>query len=83
MGILEKLQSFCCGHGQTPIFQEYDLTVYDRGDVSDSELASREVLQAVKPCSQFPVGLPTECQPQPINAIDLEEINSPGWAMCH
>lgn len=37
----------------------------------------------ITPCSQFPVGLPTECQPQPINAADLEEINSPGWAMCH
>lgn len=77
MGILEK--------AETPIIQQYDLTVYDRGDVSDSDLASREVrmLHAVKPCSQFPVGLPTECQPQPINTTDLEEINSPGWAMCH
>lgn len=41
------------------------------------------VLHATKPCSQFPVSLPTERQPQPINTADLEEINSPGWAMCH
>lgn len=77
MGIRAKLKKFSCGHSnhRNPTRARYGDVIrllMTEGGISD--FAAFGSPRA---------GLPTECQLQPINTAELEEINSPHRAMCH
>lgn len=88
MGILAKPKKFSCGHSNQwnpmrPHYRNVIGLLMTEGTFLILLHLAPCVLHTVKLSSQFSVSLPTECQLQPINTADLEEINSPHWAMCH